>query len=50
MQINLLRKARRCSITEAAGEAGEAGEEGATVLVWTAAAAAGAADGGQQQA
>ena len=42
MQGDLLRKTRRRSITEAAVESGE---EGAAVVVWTAEAAAGAADG-----
>ena len=42
MQINLLCKARRRSISEAGGEVGE---EVAAVVIWTAAAAAGASAG-----
>ena len=42
MQGDVLRKTRRHSITEAAGESGEAGAE---VVVWTSAEAAGAAAG-----
>ena len=42
MQSNLLRKAR-CHYISKAG--GEVGEEGAAVVIWTAAAAAGAVDG-----
>ena len=42
MQGDLIRKTRRRSITESAGEYGE---EGAAVVVWTAATAAGAASG-----
>ena len=42
MQSNLLCKSRRRSISEAGGEVGE---EGAAVVVWTAAAADGAAAG-----
>ena len=40
MQSNLLRKARRRSISDAGGEVGE---EGVAVVIWTAAAAAGEA-------
>ena len=42
MQRNLLCKARRCSISEAAGEVGE---EGAAVVVWIDSSEAGAAAG-----
>ena len=42
MQSNLLRKARRRSISEAGGEVGE---EEAVVVIWTAVSAAGAAAG-----
>ena len=42
IQSNLLRKARHHSISETGGEVVE---EGATVVVWTAPAVAGAADG-----